>query len=180
MFERYLCDLIKAFDCVNHNILIMKLQYYGLHEANINWFKSYLSLIKQMVNLLINKDQDDYSTCEAVKQGAPQGSILGTLLFLIYNNDLPLSIKHISKVILFADDTSLLVTDKNCEQFKQKANSAMSCLGQWFDTNQLVLHLTKTNLVKFTPTNLVHVPLTTEYKNILIDEIANTDFWVCI
>jgi hypothetical protein len=98
------------------------------------------------------------------------------VLFLIYINDLPLSIKHISKVILFADDTSLLVTDKNYEQFKQKANSVMSCLGQWFDTNQLILNLTKTNLVKFTSTNLVHFPLTVEYKNILIDETVNTKF----
>jgi hypothetical protein len=60
-----------------------------------------------------------------------------------------LSIKHISKVILFADDAGLLVTDKNYEQFKRKAYS-MSCLGEWFDKNQLVLNITETNLVKFT------------------------------
>ena len=87
-----------------------------------------------------------------------------------------MSIKHISKVIQFVDDKSLLVTDKNYEQCKQKANSAMSCLGQSFDTNQLVLNLTKTYLVKVTPTNLVHVPLIIEYRNILIEEIANTKF----
>ena len=98
------------------------------------------------------------------------------MLFLIYTNGLPLSIKHISIVILFADDKSLLVTYKNYEQFKQKAGSAMLCLGQWFDTNQLVLKFTKTNLVKCTPIDLVHISLTIEYKNILIDKIANTKF----
>jgi hypothetical protein len=80
-----------------------------------------------------------------------------------------LSIKHTFAVILFSDDTSLLITDNSYEQFKQKTNSAMSCLDQWFGTDQLVLNFTKTNCVKFTPTNLVYVPLTTEYKNILID-----------
>ena len=63
----------------------------------------------------------------------PSGSVLGPLLFIIYVNEQLLSIKHASKVILFADDAGLLVTDKNYEQFKQKAYSAMSWLGEWFD-----------------------------------------------
>jgi hypothetical protein len=75
---------------------------------------------------------------------------VGLLLFIIYINNIPLSIKHISKVILFADNIRPLVTAKNYEQFKQKANSAMFCSGLWFDKNQLVL-----NLVKFRPTNPV-------------------------
>jgi hypothetical protein len=69
-----------------------------------------------------------------------------------------------------------LVADKNYEQFKQNANSAKSGLDEWFDTKRLILNLTKTNPVKFTLTNLVHVPLTIEYKNILVDEIVNTQF----
>jgi hypothetical protein len=78
------CDLAKAFDCVNHEILIMKLQYYGLQEQNINWFKSYLTNRKQRVKLNINNIQDCLSIWETVKQGVPQGSVLGPLFFVMY------------------------------------------------------------------------------------------------
>jgi len=81
------CDLDKAFDCVNHEILIMKLQYYGLQEQNSNRLKSYLTNRKQRRKLKINSVQDCFSTWETVKQGVPQRSVLGLLLFIIYVND---------------------------------------------------------------------------------------------
>jgi len=69
------CDLAKAFDYVSHEILIMKLQYYGLQEENINWFKSYLFNRRQRVKLNINNIQDCSSTWETIKHGDPQGSV---------------------------------------------------------------------------------------------------------
>ena len=70
-----LCDLAKAFDYENHEILIIKLQYYGLQEENINWFKSYLFNRRQRVKLNINNIQDCFSTWETIKQGESQGSV---------------------------------------------------------------------------------------------------------
>jgi hypothetical protein len=80
-----------------------------------------------------------------VKQGVPQGSVLGLLLFILYTNALPMSVKHVSKTILFADDTSVIVTDKDYNSFKQKTNLALTCLDQWFHINQLVLNIAKTS-----------------------------------
>jgi hypothetical protein len=101
--------------------------------------------------------------------------VLGPLLFIIYRNDLLSGIEHISHV-LFAADTSVLVADKSYEKFKQKLFSVMSCLENWFDGNQLVLNIAKTNFMRFTPANFAGVPLTIEYKNILIKEVTSTKF----
>ena len=78
-------DLSKAFDCLNHDILIEKLQYYGIQDIALKWFKSYLMCRKQFEVLDNNKSN--------INTGVPQGSILGLLLFIIYTND----IVHVSK-----------------------------------------------------------------------------------
>ena len=108
-------DLQKAFDTVDHEILLKKLDYYGVRGLANNWFKSYLSNRQQFVS--INGFNSKNLT---MKYGVPQGSVLGPLLFLIYINDLHKAIKY-SVTHLFADDTNLLVTNSNQNQQRPMA-----------------------------------------------------------
>ena len=100
-------DLQKAFDTVDHEILLSKLDYYGIRGISNNWFKSYLSNRKQFVSI----NGYDSGLAE-IKCGVPQGSVLGPLLFLLYINDLNQAIKFCN-VHHFADDTNLLYLGKS-------------------------------------------------------------------
>ena len=94
-------DLAKAFDTVDHDILLSKLEYYGVCNESPPWFKNYFTGRKQFVHIDCQSSEE-----LAVTSGVPQGSILGPLLFIVYINDLPRRIKHCS-VNMFADDTVL-------------------------------------------------------------------------
>ena len=107
-------DLEKAFDTVHHKILLAKLQHYGVRgNANL-WFESYLTNRVQTVNI-----QGNLSDKRNVSCGVPQGSILGPLLFLLYINDMHLSVKY-SCLFHFADDTNLLLSSKSIKDLRKK------------------------------------------------------------
>ena len=97
-------DLSKAFDTLDHNILIKKLQYYGVIGTPLNWFQSYLTDRTQYVEV-----NNESSSLQTILTGVPQGSILGPLLFLIYMNDIP-NASNLFTFILYADDTTLFST----------------------------------------------------------------------
>ena len=101
-------DLSKAFDTIDHAILLKMLENYGIKDANLAWFKSYLTNGKQYIQITNGSKSDLRNTTS----GVPQGSILGPLLFLVYVNDLPSSSKILNP-IMFADDTSLFYEHKN-------------------------------------------------------------------
>ena len=134
-------DLSKAFDTISHDTLTSKMSHYGVRGTSINWFKSYLCNRTQYVSYKGTK-----SECSVVTHGVPQGSVLGPLLFILYTNDLPNSIKH-SKTMLFADDTTIYATGNNSADLFEKVNEDLSHLTDWFRAIQLSVNASKTKYI---------------------------------
>ena len=133
-------DLSKTFDTVDHNILLTKLEHYGVKNGNLKWFQSYLTERKQFVT---NGEKFKY-----ISVGVPQGSILCPLLFLLYVNDMA-NCSNILKFILFADDTTIFYSGKNITEVFKKVNSELPKLKNWFIANKLSLNTTKTKYILF-------------------------------
>ena len=131
-------DLTKAFDTVDHNILLSKLSAIGVSHSTLQWFKSYLSHRKQRTAC-----SNAVSDPLPMTFGVPQGSILGPLLFLVYINDLPLAIKN-CEVTLYADDTVLYYFAKEPHHLADALNDDLLKVAQWLHGNKLTLNLTKT------------------------------------
>jgi hypothetical protein len=137
-------DLSKAFDTINHKILIDKLELYGVRGISLQWFKNYLTNRKQYVcvNNTVN------SRINELICGVPQGSILGPLLFLIYINDI-VKVSPILNMILFADDTNLFISGENLIETVTTLNCELCKLSNWFKVNKLSLNIKKTNYMIF-------------------------------
>ena len=131
-------DLKKAFDTVDHRILLQKLQLYGVDSNTLMWFKSYLTDRKQKT--FVNGQMSDF--CPIIC-GVPQGSILGPLLFLIYINDLPACHLH-SVPRMYADDTSLTLSSSDPLDLQSKLNHDLAQIQTWLQANKLSLNVKKT------------------------------------
>ena len=136
-------DLKKAFDTVNHNILLEKIEIYGIRGPVLNWFKDYLKNRKQYIENQTAKSEEEILPC-----GVPQGSNLGPLLFLLYINDLPLSVKT-GQCTLFADDTTIYNVGNTYHELVTKINLDLKELNKWFISNKLTLNIKKTNACVF-------------------------------
>ena len=131
-------DLKKAFDTINHEILLSKLERYGIRGLPLLWFQSYLNNRKQ-----ICKINNSLSNFQNVSCGIPQGSNLGPLLFLIYINDLPDSLE-ITEPAMFADDTNLTGAEETSAEIQNKLEGEIQNVLKWLRTNKLTLNEKKT------------------------------------
>ena len=173
-------DLSKAFDTLNHDVLLKKLEMYGIRGIPNTLIKSYLQDRQQYV--VYNNSESNYGT---ITCGVPQGSILGPLLFLLYINDMSYISKFLT-FILFADDTNNLYSNSDIWELMRLVNTELLILSDWFKANRLSLNIQKTNFmlfgykhipkdnskdfhIKIDSTNISRVE-TTKYPGVIIDE----------
>ncbi|KAJ8736617.1 hypothetical protein PYW08_007273 [Mythimna loreyi] len=143
------CDLSKAFDCVVHETLLLKLEHYGLGQKSLSLLRSYLNDRQQLVQI-----NGVNSSGLNVKMGVPQGSILGPFLFLVYINDLPHLLQNKLNMVLFADDTSLIFKINRRATNFDDVNNALLQVHNWFTANNLVLNGKKTKCIRFSLPNV--------------------------
>ena len=160
-------DLTKAFDTVNHDLLVSKLNVYGIRGIAIHWLSNYLTNRKQYVNVDGHSSNLLDVTC-----GLPQGSILGPILFLIYIND----ICNVSDLlVLFADDTNIFCSGNSPVELQVILNHELSKLYVWFSVNKFSLNLEKTNYILFRnrpPDSDLNIHI----NNIKLSRVQSTQF----
>ena len=164
-----LIDLQKAFDTINHEILLKKLEAIGFSYKCIPWFWSYFR--EQIFFIEIEKQLSDYGK---VSCGVPQGSILVPLLFLVYVNDIPQAVK--SNLFLYADGSCLMDQQRDVKEIEKQLNKDFENVCDWFIDNKLSIHFgeDKTRSILFASKRKIKIArnLNVKYKNIKIKQYS--------
>ncbi len=135
-------DFTKAFDLVNHNILLNKLEFLGVRGNALGWFRTYLENRQQKVKI-----SNSFSSSKTVSIGVPQGSVLSASLFLIFINDL-LNLQLKGKMIGFADDIAIRYSENNWQSILIKMRDDFKLIRKWCGNYRIALNATKTNFIK--------------------------------
>jgi len=141
-------DLTKAYNVLNHKLLLEKYFSYGIRGSANSWFRSYLTNGSQFIEInqsdsssvMVNRYR---SSSTEIKESVPQGLALGPLLFLLYINDLSLNI-HGANLVMFADDINVLIIDSDIGSLQNKIDRVMAELETWFNRNELMINAGKT------------------------------------
>ena len=136
-------DVSKAFDTIDHNIVLKKLEIYNIRGTALKWFSSYLSCRTQFVSI-----GDGFLNPSHIKCSVRQGAVLGPLLFIIYINDINKS-SNLLKFILYADDTNLFAVHENHEILINQINCELIKVSEWLTNNKLSLNVKKTHFIIF-------------------------------
>ena len=162
-------DFSNAFDTVDHKILLAKLCHYGIRGSALDCFSSYLTNRKQFVTY-----NNERSELMNINCGVPQGSILGSLLFLIYINDLA-NVCKITMPIFFADDSNLFQDGESLNEIESILNEELNEIVKWLKVNKLTLNVDKTQCTMFTRKKC-NTKLSIKIENSFITQVTKTKF----
>ena len=164
-------DFSKAFDTANFNILLYKLEFYGIRGPALKWVKKYLDCRQQHVQFL-NSNSHNLT----LSTGVPQGSIFGLHFFLIYNNDLP-SVSKILQPILYADDSNFVFSFPPNDDPSHIVNLELSKVMDWLAANRLSVNLNKSHFIMFRNANVRHPTICNlKIKNVNLEQVTSTKF----
>jgi exonuclease III len=175
-------DLSKAFDFVDHEILLSKLYNYGIRGTANKWLQKYLRDRQQVTRIakfedITNTVKNYDSDIKLIKRGTPQGSILSPLLFLIYINDFPLATNQ--KCILFADDATIMFKcsyPTDAKIYESSINNALNDVISWLLRNNLQINTNKTNFVQFSTIQARKLDIQVHYREVNIKQVNSVNF----